>query len=253
MVSNYFTSKKKKYQSPNVCTSPPTPEPTPEPPPTPEEPMDRFWYPILNTATGTGVQSIGYQTLGFTGTATRILNNRAAFNRYSSSLSANSNAGLTGAGGIWLPDSRLAWKPIFHFQFEFPTDADFNSAVRAWIGLGSALLVDADTLNNKSGIAIRVSSTAGDTTWKIGHNDGGAVAPAVIDTTLAVAAATLYDLKIDATDPTAVKISINGVLYTTITTDLPAISTELGPLMGSRNTTTTPKNFSAALISMETP
>jgi hypothetical protein len=140
------------------------------------------------------------------------------------------NSGSAGVTAINAAHCVLEGEPTLNFVVEYPVASDFGAGQRTWIGVSDvnalATMMALSNLNSHNGIMFGLNGIAGDVNWQVCRNNGGASAPAAIDSGVAVAAATRYTLTIDATGgATSVVCLINGSAVATLTTSLPAGTT----------------------------
>jgi hypothetical protein len=150
------------------------------------------------------------------------------FQPWTTAATANSNAGgavfTTGAAGA---DVQLRWLPTMICKFR--TGSSLTDA-RNFVGFSSAALGAADVPSAWSGIVLRGSSSAGDTTWQILRGNG--TSTVVSDSLVALAADTTYVLALVAISATSVEVWLGTSESTlarvaTLTTTLPADNTSL--------------------------
>jgi hypothetical protein len=124
------------------------------------------------------------------------------------------------------------------------------AAYRLWIGIFSATPAAADDPAGLHLLAVRWTSTlAGN--WRCCAKDGATLN--AVDSGYALTASTVYEILIDAYDPTSVDFYIDETLRATITTNLPTTTTDLGMCVIATTTAAVAKQIwvNKALVSAE--
>lgn len=155
-----------------------------------------------------------------TGTATNDNQTTTSFVKYSSVATAGQTAGSR-SGTFNL--HRRQHNPTYYIEFR--TGASI-AACRIWIGIWSTTPANVDT-SSPQGFGLRFSTVAGDTTFK--YITKGASAQTTTDSGVTVAANTTYKFKVvvDSDAVTAV-YTIDDANEQTLTTNFPAVTTEMG-------------------------
>jgi predicted alternative tryptophan synthase beta-subunit len=145
----------------------------------------------------------------------------APFIKHSTSTTANNVSGLISAN---FSQVRRSWEP--EFATEIFTDATMTS-ICIWVGLFSAAL-DSNRAPNTHIAAFRYSTSDGTAFWRTVTNAGSGAGQVTTATTTAIAASTVYRLRITCANATPdVKFYINDVLVATHTGASLPTSTQL--------------------------
>lgn len=155
-----------------------------------------------------------------------LANANDAVDTWVSCTSSGGGAGATAGtrdftSGAANPRQRPSYDPVLEIRIK--TSANLTSQ-RIWLGLGGA--TDADTLATEI-IGFRYSSVAGDAGWiPVLNNGSSQTNGSAIGT---VQASTVYDfrIRIESAIPRAF-LSVNGSAEQILSTNFPAISTQMG-------------------------
>jgi hypothetical protein len=142
---------------------------------------------------------------------------------YTTTAAADVDAGIVSAFG----PVQTRWGPLFYARIM--TDASAITSTRLWAGLTSAELATLAADPTTQHVAAFRYDTGLDGTafWRCVTAGGSAAT--VTTSTVAIAANTSYELKIEVDSAgTAVRFYVNGTLAATHTTNLPTTSTALG-------------------------
>ncbi len=206
-----------------------------------------YIMPKIDDGSGTP-SSIGISAVSVVGTPTNQVDARGAWQGLASAATTNQAAGWSTVGNHVYTELN----PVLEWIVEFPNATDFGSGnnSRVWIGVSSntTTLLGQDTLNNLSGLAFRLSSGTSDTKWQVAVNNGGASAPAVVDSGVTVTANTKYVLKIDCSNNASIIFSINGTALAPISSTLPGTTTGMTQVCANRTLANVTKNFYIALF-----
>ena len=188
-------------------------------------PWPRRTFSVAKTpgtgATLTGVGGTPTHTL--TGTASNVSDSTGHY------VQLSGDAAIAGVDIATTECVKTEIKPIVTFVVKTGTTLPTDATERLWIGFSSASLAAADSPTGANVMAFRYAIDADGTAfWRTVTNDGGADTGTVTVTTFAIAAATRYELTIDASDPTSIKFYVNGTLAATHTTNLPVVTTAMG-------------------------
>jgi hypothetical protein len=148
---------------------------------------------------------------------------------YTTTAAADVDAGIISAFG----PVQTRWGPLFYTRIT--TDASAITSTRLWAGLTSAELAALTADPTTQHVAAFRYDTGLDGTafWRC-VTAGGSAATVTVST-VAIAAATSYELKIEVNSAgTSVRFFVNGVLAATHTTNLPTTSTALGYIVRLR-------------------
>jgi hypothetical protein len=138
-------------------------------------------------------------------------------NHATGTTSGNASGALSGTGLV-----RRDWQPEFIARIKTPSDI---TSMRLWIGFATGNPDGSDAPSSHMA-AFRFSTGVPDTNW-IAYTDDGDGTGTATDTGVAVAADTVYLLRVDCSDPANVKFYVNGSLVATNTTNLPTATTGL--------------------------
>jgi len=191
----------------------------------------------VNGANATGIQNQGINNtqLSKNGTDSAASDSDGAWNNYLSASSSGANAGWSTAA------SWAEWQcyPAFIVAIK-PVDI---TAVRIWCGwITSGGIYGSDSPATGTTVAFRFSSTAGDTNWQCCTSDG--TTGNTVDSGVAVVSGTSYVLAVykDPSTGNAIFI-INGQVVATISTHLPASTTDMYSIYTATTTTSIAKNI----------
>lgn len=148
---------------------------------------------------------------------------------YTTTAASGVDTGVISAFGV----VQSRWAPLFYTRIT--TDASAITSTRLWAGLTSAELAALAADPTTQHVAAFRYDTGLDGTefWRTVTTGG--TASTVTTTTVAIAAATSYELLVEGNSAgTAYRFFVNGVLAATHTTNLPTTTTALGYLVRLR-------------------
>lgn len=167
----------------------------------------------LGSTSGTTLTTLGGDTHAVVGTATRLNDDSGEYVNYATGTTINTVVGVT-----WQLSMKLQTSPRVIFGGKTPTTI---TTIRIFAGFSSNDLYGADTLPAGSYIAIRYSTAASDTNYKIVHSNGSS-GQTTVDSGIAVVADRKFEVVIDAREPASVKVYMR--VGGSATDDLPITS-----------------------------
>ena len=180
----------------------------------------RYCFVYANVALTTATV-VGMAAPTLTPTAATNDQTTAPFVKHSTSTTSNNVSGLISAN---FSQVRRSWEP--EFTAEIFTDATMTS-ICLWIGLFSAAL-DSNRAPNTHIAAFRYSTSDGTAFWRTVTNAGSGAGQVTTTTTAAIAAGTVYRLRITCANATPdVKFYVNDALVATHTGASLPTSTQL--------------------------
>ena len=193
-----------------------------------------WWPPLGGTSHGTGLLASSPGA----GTITSVTDTTGRGVQFATGTVTGTYAGARG------PTQFVSrqFNPVFRIRFRLDQDNTGN-VLRFFAGFAtnSAVLPDSnDPLSGISGVGIQINST--DTTWKIGHNDGGGAGLAVQTN---VTGSPALDTNIHVLEITADEansrflVSWDGGANQAISSDIPASTSLLNVHASMYNVTTT--------------
>lgn len=182
---------------------------------------DRKWWAQVNTGLAT-MSTVGNSLLPTITSAVAATNQRNTRGDWVRISATTNNADSSIAWAAYT-HTRIDWDPIFTTMIEIPTALTNR---RIWCGLFASTPAASDdpAINH---LSFRYSTGTSDTVWQCCANDGSG-GGTITASPVTVAADTRYVLMIDATSAASIKFYINWRLVATITTNLPAVTADLG-------------------------
>lgn len=187
----------------------------------------RWWANWEQNGLQTTVATYGMTAPTATGTASSVQDSTGSYINYLSGTAASAQAGWATAGGVATVQKQLL--PDLEVVLKTGAGASDVASLRIWAGLQTNGAIGTDTPGASAAISsllFRYSTPAGDSNWMATASDGSSDATPV-DTGVAVTADTRYVMRIKVVSASSVEYYINDLLVATITTALPAASTNL--------------------------
>ena len=144
------------------------------------------------------------------------------FGKFDNSIS--SSVGRWGSAAF--DETKTRNKPIMRARIKTGPNATDIQNCRIRVGLYSATPYGSGAMTSALAAFRYLPALDGTVFWRTETADG--TTANVVASATAIAHATVYELTLDASDPTSIKFYINGTLVATHTTNLPAQTTALG-------------------------
>lgn len=186
----------------------------------------RFLFAMKTPINAATFSAFGFTAPNFSGTASRLSD---ADGDWVKAIDTGGVGGGVVDSSNCLVETRH--RPIWTCRFKTGSALPDAGTKRIWVGLTSGAVASADDPGTVHCLLFRYAPGADGTAfWRIVTNDGGA-AENVVVTAVAIAPDTVYEMKIDATDPASIVFTINGVEAAVVAADLPSTSQPLNTTM----------------------